>query len=44
MASSKMNTIEEESCDLSHCFICFIEEFDSGERKPEFLTCYHFRA
>ena len=40
MASSKMSALEEETHDLSHCFIC-MEEYDSGERKPKFLTCHH---
>lgn len=40
MASSKMNTIEDESDDLSHRCVCF-EEFDNGERKPKFLSCHH---
>ena len=40
MPNSKMSAVEEESNDLSHCCVCF-EEFDNGERKPKFLTCYH---
>lgn len=40
MASSKMSIIEEESHDLTHCCVC-LDEFDSGERNPKFLTCYH---
>ena len=32
--------VEEESQDLSHCCIC-LDEFDSGKRKPKFLSCHH---
>lgn len=40
MASSKMSIIEEESHDLTHCCVC-LEEFDTGEFKPKFLSCHH---